>query len=129
MAQHSDPPLHFPTVDLQQAGLGRRTASLPSCWEGSSTCPAVGSHQILPGLRSISGNEAEGILGNVTEPKPALLATGQANKSGDELLGQGITTLIGKLADREDGRLVSRKTVFQIRAPFKQRKGKGRGPL
>ena len=45
----------------------------------------------------------------VTEPKFALLATWQANKSGDELLGQGITTLIGKPADQEDGRLVPQK--------------------
>ena len=41
-----------------------------------------------------------------------LPAAGQANKFRDELLGQGIATLIGKLADREDGRLVSQKTIL-----------------
>lgn len=43
-----------------------------------------------------------------TEPKIALLAAGQANKSEDDLLRQGVTTLTGKPADR-DGRLVSQK--------------------
>ena len=51
-------------------------------------------------------------LRTVTEPKLVLLATGQANKSGYELLEQGITILIGKLADGEDGRLASQKTIF-----------------
>ena len=43
-----------------------------------------------------------------TEPELAPLAAGQANKSGEGLLRQGVTTLIGKPADR-DGRLVSQK--------------------
>ena len=34
-----------------------------------------------------------------TESKLALLASLQANKSGDEVLRQGIMTLFGKLAD------------------------------
>ena len=33
----------------------------------------------------------------------------QANNSGDEVLRQGVTTLFGKSADREDGRLGSPK--------------------
>ena len=36
----------------------------------------------------------------------------QANKLRDELLGQGIATLFRKPADREDGGLVSQRTVF-----------------
>lgn len=52
------------------------------------------------------------IQSHVTEPKLVLLATGQANKSGDELLEQGMTTCIGKLADGEDGRLESQKAIF-----------------
>ena len=40
---------------------------------------------------------------SVIEPKLALLAAQQANKSGGELLGQGIMTLIAKLADLERG--------------------------
>ena len=46
----------------------------------------------------------------VTEPKLALLAARQANKSGDDFLGQ--RTLIEKLADREDGRREFQKTIF-----------------
>lgn len=49
----------------------------------------------------------------VTESKLILLTTWQANKSGNELLGQRITTLIKKLADQEDGILVSQKTISQ----------------
>ena len=45
----------------------------------------------------------------VTEPKLALLAARQANKSGDEVLRQGVTALFGRAADREDGRLGSPK--------------------
>ena len=33
---------------------GGWSMSLPSCWEGSSTCRPVGSHQILQGPRSIN---------------------------------------------------------------------------
>ena len=36
----------------------------------------------------------------------------QASKLGDRLLEQGIVILIGKLADPEDGRLVSQKTIL-----------------
>ena len=45
----------------------------------------------------------------VTESRLTLLATRQANESGDEVLRQGIMTLFGKLADWEDGRVVSPK--------------------
>ena len=48
----------------------------------------------------------------ITQPKLALLPTGKANKSGGGLLGQGITTVTAKLADRADDRLVSQRTVF-----------------
>lgn len=40
---------------------------------------------------------------SVIELKLALLAAQQANKSGGELLGQEIMTLIAKLADLERG--------------------------
>ena len=49
---------------------------------------------------------------HVTESKLIQLATRQASKSRDELLGPGIVTLFGKPADREDGGLVSQRTIF-----------------
>ena len=48
----------------------------------------------------------------VTESKLVLLATGHANKLRDEVLGQRIVTLFGKPADREDGGLVSQRTIL-----------------
>ena len=48
----------------------------------------------------------------VTESKLVLLAARRANKLRDELLGQGIETLFGKPADREDGGLMSQRTVL-----------------
>ena len=54
----------------------------------------------------------EDIILKLTEPIFVLNAARQANKLGDKLLEQGITILIGKLADPEDGRLVSQKTIF-----------------
>ena len=48
----------------------------------------------------------------VTESKLILLAIPQANKSRDELFGQGIVTLFGKPADQEDGGLVSQRTIL-----------------
>ena len=50
--------------------------------------------------------------GCVTKPKLVLLATPEANKLQDELLGQGIVTLFGKSADQEDGGLVSQRTIL-----------------
>ena len=47
----------------------------------------------------------------VTESELVLLAARQANKLRDQVLGQGIGTLLGKLADREDGGCVSQRTV------------------
>ena len=44
--------------------------------------------------------------------KLVLLATWQANKSRDKLLGQGIVTLFEKPADQEDDGLVSQRTIF-----------------
>lgn len=48
----------------------------------------------------------------VTESKLLLLATRQANKLRDKVLGQGIRTLFAKPADREDSGLLSQRTVF-----------------
>ena len=39
----------------------------------------------------------------VIKYKFVLLSTGQANKSGEEVFGQGIITLFGKLWLQEDG--------------------------
>lgn len=49
------------------------------------------------------------IFYGVTESKLKLLATQQTSKSRDELLGQGLVTLFGKPADREDGGLLSQE--------------------
>lgn len=65
---------------------------------------------------------------SVTQSKPVPLAAWQANKSRDEVLGWGITTLSGKLACREDGRLTSWRSIFpQVRtqAPFILKRGGG----
>ena len=48
----------------------------------------------------------------VTESKLILPTARQANKSRDKLLGQGIVTLFGKPADRDNGGLVSQRTTF-----------------
>jgi len=51
----------------------------------------------------------------------------QANKSEEEL-GQEITSLIGKLADQEDGRLVSQKTYLpQFESGLLLYRGRGVG--
>lgn len=47
----------------------------------------------------------------VTESELALLAARQANNLRDQVLGQGIGTLLGKPAEREDGRCMSQGTV------------------
>ena len=63
-----------------------------------------------------------------TEPKFPLLTARQANKFRDKLLGQGVMTLIGKLADQEDGRLVSQKnpSFFSLNSGlFHTEKGEG----
>ena len=48
----------------------------------------------------------------VTESKLVLLTTQQADKLRDELLGQGIVTLLRKPADREAGGLLSQRTIL-----------------
>ena len=48
----------------------------------------------------------------VTQSKVLLLTTWQANKSRDDLLGQGIKALFRKPADWEDGGPVSQRTIF-----------------
>ena len=40
-----------------------------------------------------------------------LLATRQANKSGDSLLEKGVGTFLGKPADQDDGGLLSKKDL------------------
>ena len=49
---------------------------------------------------------------SVTESKLVLVTAQQADKLRDELLGQGMVNLSGKLEDGEDDRLGSRRTVF-----------------
>lgn len=61
-----------------------------------------------------------------TKPKFVLLETLQAKKPRDKLLGQGITTSMGKLTDREDGRLVSPKNLSS-QSEFMLRLYRGRG--
>ena len=60
-----------------------------------------------------------------------MLPAQYANKSGDKLLGQGITTLIAKLADQEDGRLLSaskkKKKKNLSQSKFKLLLYRGRG--
>ena len=50
---------------------------------------------------------AQWILDDVTKSKLALLVEQQDSKSGDKVLRRVIMTLFGKLADQEDGRLMS----------------------
>ena len=47
-----------------------------------------------------------------TDFKFVLLPTPQASKTTDELLGQGIETLLGKSADQEDGGLMSQRAIL-----------------
>ena len=49
---------------------------------------------------------------DVTKSKLILLTTQQTNKLRDKVLGQGIATSFRKPADREDGGLVSQRTIF-----------------
>ena len=54
---------------------------------------------------------AQWILDDVTKSKLALLVEQQASKSGDKVLRQVVMTLFGKLADQEDGRLMSQNNL------------------
>ena len=55
--------------------------------------------------------------GSVTKSKLILITMRQANKKErDEMLGRGIATLSRKLADREDGGLVSQNHLPQVKA-------------
>ena len=66
-------------------------------------------------VQSSCTQRAHGIvknIGSVTKSKFVLLSAQQGNKSRDEVLGQGRTTLFGKAADGEDGGLVSQRTIF-----------------
>ena len=51
------------------------------------------------------------ILDDVTKSKLVLLVEQQASKSGDKVLRQVVMTLFGKLADQEDGRLMSQNNL------------------
>ena len=48
----------------------------------------------------------------ITKSKIVLLTISQANKSREEVLGQGIVTLFRKPEDKEDGRLLSQSTIL-----------------
>lgn len=50
--------------------------------------------------------------GGVTESRLTLLTTQQASKATDDVLRQGILTSLGQLADREDSRLLSPKSLL-----------------
>lgn len=85
------------SADLQMQGLSSlcafsRDAVLPLCWQSAN-----------PGL--VGGLPLGG--GLVTKSKLALLATRQANESERRGVDTRNTTLFGKLADGEDGRLMS----------------------
>lgn len=86
-------------------------------WPGSKACSAhPGSQWALPllhpGGTSPAGCQPPGLSGVVTESKPVLLATPQAHTQRDGLLGQGTVTLFGKPAHREDGGLVSQRSLL-----------------
>ena len=49
---------------------------------------------------------------HVTEPKLELITTRQASKSRDKFWGQGIAASLRKLANQEDGELVSRSPIL-----------------
>ena len=56
--------------------------------------------------------KASSIVSIVLESKLVLLTAWLVNKLRDELLGQGIVTLLVKSSDSEDGGLVSQRTIF-----------------
>ena len=62
------------------------------------------------------------------EPKLTLLAARQGSKPRDGSLGQGKMTLIRKVADQEDGRLVSQKPTSLSRNSDSFYTGWGEGP-
>lgn len=62
------------------------------------------------------------------EPKLTLLAARQGSKPRDGSLGQGKMTLIRKVADQEDSRLVSQKPSSLSRNSDSFYTGSGEGP-
>ena len=62
----------------------------------------------------------------LTKSKLVLLPTWQVNKLRDSLLGQGVGTLSEKPAGREDGGLVSQRTIFpELNSGFVNTKRRG----
>ena len=89
--------------------LGQRVL-LRGTWKGRSSGQVV-----LAAARTLPQNSPTGAScppKTVTEPKLVLLTTQHAKNSRDKLLGQGIATLFGKPADREDGGLVPHRTTL-----------------
>lgn len=83
--------------------------------EQSLQCPSRSQWALPllhPGGTSPAGCHPPGLPGVITESKPVLLATPQAHTQRDGLLGQGTVTLFGKPAHREDGGLVSQRSLL-----------------
>ena len=85
---------------------GQNGSIKKSAAKSLQSCPTL--YDLIDG--SPPGSPVPGILQART--LEWLFAAQQANKSGDELFRQRIMNLIGKLADQEDDRLVSQKTIF-----------------
>ena len=68
----------------------------------------MGAHRQSPVIQAIYMNYCI----DLSESRLILLTAKQANKMGDELLGQKIATLFRKLADLEDGGLVSQRIIM-----------------
>ena len=70
---------------------------------------------LLPSPTKTKAALGVSLFQTVTKSKLILLTARQTSKSRDKLLGQGITTLFKKPADREDGGLVFQRTIAQVR--------------
>ena len=74
-------------------------------------CPAGGNVKWYNPYRTQCGSSSKIKNRIVTEPTPALLATGQADKLRDKFGGPGIATLFANPADREDDGLAPPNTI------------------
>ena len=74
-------------------------------------CPAGGNVRRYNPYRTQCGSSSKIKNRIVTESKPVLLATGLANTLRDKFGGQGIMTLFGNPADREDDGLAPPNTI------------------